>query len=72
MEGLERRGEEEEIAGNLVGSPSSAAMVSEIERERRKSSASLAGEDEIKSGEGDSSSRRRRESNYHVRLIAVN
>lgn len=35
MEGLERRGEEEEIAGNLVGSPSSAAMVSEIEREEK-------------------------------------
>lgn len=70
MEGLERRGEEEEIAGNLVGSPSSAAMVSEIER--GESSASLEEKDELKSGEGDSSSRRRRESNYHVRLITVN
>lgn len=71
MEGLERRGEEEEeIAANLVGSPSSAAMVSEIER--GESSASLEEKDELKSGEGDSSSRRRRESNYHVRLITVN
>lgn len=46
MEGLERRGEEEEeIAANLVGSPSSAAMVSEMGRERGESSASLEEKD---------------------------
>lgn len=49
-----------------------AVVCSHGRRYREVIKLSLSGEDELKSGEGGDSSRRRRDENYHLRLITVN